>query len=381
VGWPLGGVQGHRLHQAHAGFRAGARHHARKENICHYAQRLSFDVDEKGKITGEGEALYVFYGKADNKATMFMPLLLPPGGFFATFQGGYRIRKFQVEGVVTPDGTVYIGGRPEKPMYLLNVYMLQKIYGWNVFPPPADDPGKPGLLQTGKRGEFWTMEAERYNTVSGMNYETLIFKTDEKFNMAKGCKIFCSQEPLDVKTSGDKLGELKCEFGAGPVKIEGNNEELEAEIDTGLFKVKAGAKYGKPGDLGRLIREERTSGCEDAPEGEAGTMKLEATRASLGFTNERNPITGDETFQIGIIEFPSNFGVGPVKGEIKQSLTLVVNSRCGVGARYSVKTKVGAEAEAEFGGMEELGVDGMKACANCGKEKETSVTVWAGNNL
>ena len=29
-----------------------------KENICHYAKSLSFDVDEHGKIKGEGEVLY-----------------------------------------------------------------------------------------------------------------------------------------------------------------------------------------------------------------------------------------------------------------------------------------------------------------------------------
>ena len=143
----------------------------------------------------------MFYGKGDNPALIMSPIPLPPGGFFTTFQGGYRIRKFKIEGTVTPDGTVYIGGRPEKPMYLLNICKLQKIFGWNVFPPPPDHPGQPGILKIGRRGNEWTMEATSHNNVSDMNYETLIYKTDRKFNMVKGCKIYCSKEPQATSAS------------------------------------------------------------------------------------------------------------------------------------------------------------------------------------
>lgn len=355
-----------------------------KENICHYAQQLSFDVDASGRIHGEGEALYVFYGKADQYATMMMPLPMPPGGFFATFPGGYRTRKFKVEGVLTPNGTVYIGGRPEKPMYLLNVYMFQKIYGWNVFPPPAGEPAKPGVLSIGKQGDRWTMEATRYNTVSGMKYETLIYKTDQKFEMVKGCKIYCQLEPIKGQKSAS-LDKIKCEASVGPVTIEGNQEELGVKVNMAGLKLTAGANYGKPGALGKLVKEEATAGCggfEDESLRSAGTESVGAGAAGMGFSNQRNPITGDETFSFGVDLAPKlpevDLGRG-AKGSnsLGWSAKLVVDSHCGIGAKFSLmqKTSVKEGAEGELGGM--------KAGASCSSGMTTSMsaTAWAGSNI
>jgi len=352
------------------------------ENLCHYVQKLSMDVDANGRITGEGEAIYVIYDKADVAATMMMPgIPFVPGGFFATFPGGYRLRKFDVKGQVMPDGTVYIGGRPEKPMYLLNVWMIQKIYGWNVFPPPANDPAKPGVLKIGKRGDTWSMEAFRQNAVSGMAYETVIYKTTKKYNMVKGCRVQCDSE------AKLKDAEKKCSFTAGPVKIEGNKQQLEAEVNMANFQIKAGANYGNEGDIDKLIKAQGKNQCT-AQEGlneEAGTMKAQATVNKIGFSSERNPITGDETFSFGIMEADISESKGPFGGEAKTSLKFVVNSRCGFGLKWSVAGKVGAEGSTEAAGFEGLdgadAVDGMKVGGGCAVEKELEVTTWASGNI
>ncbi len=361
-----------------------------KENICHYAQKLSFDVNEKGKIKGQGEAVYVFYGKGDNPVMMMSPIPLPPGGFFATFQGGYRIRKFKIEGTVTPDGTVYIGGRPEKAMYLLNVYMLQKLYGWNVFPPPPDHPGQPGILKIGKRGNEWTMEATSHNNVSDMNYETLIYKTDRKFNMVKGCKIYCSKEPEATSATIDpKFEKLKCGVSAGPVEIKGNGSVIEANakistpggLDIGEIKIEA--NYGKPGELEEAMKTEAKAGCAAAgeeggsEEGETpGSIQAQAKVLNFGFSMERNPIAGDETFGLGVIEAngPKAETAG---GEItpKASFQLVVNSHCGFGMKWEVKAEVATAAKEELGeGQGEIGV-------GCSQESSVEGTAWASSNI
>lgn len=388
-----------------------------KENICHYAQKLSLDVGEDGRIHGEGEALYVFYGKADNYAAMMLPLPLPPGGFFATFPGGYRTRKFKVEGVVTPSGTVYIGGRPEKPMYLLNVYMFQKIYGWNVFPPPVNDPAKPGILQIGKKGSYWTMEGGNTNAFSGMKYETLIYKTNTKFEMVKGCKIYCQEKPVEVKPTA-KLDEVKCNLSAGPVKVEGNGQDVSLQVDAGPVQVgadkegvssvgvkaggasvsvsrteasvgmdlgmlgfTAGANYGKPGELQKMMQLEAKSGCATGFETEVGKMSAGMSAGMLGFSNERNPISGDETFTFSVgasAKGPGGkLGALAAKSGLEPSLKLMVNSRCGIGMRFSVMGKGSAEAS----GSHE--VDGMKVGGGCSKGGKAGVTttVWAASNI
>lgn len=363
-----------------------------KENICHYAQKLSFDVDEKGTIDGQGEAVYVFYGKADNPALMMSPVPLPPGGFFATFQGGYRIRKFKIQGTVMPDGTVSIGGRPEKPLYLLNIYMWQKIYGWNVFPPPPDHPGQPGILKIGKRGTEWTMEGTSHNNVSGMNYETVIYKTSRKFNMVKGCKIYCSKEPMAQSMGIEKkVEEAKCGASAGPIEIKGNGSVIEASAKVStpggmnLGEIKVEANYGKPGELEEAMKKEATAGCAVAGEGEGGeegetpgSVKAHAKVLNFGFSVERNPIAGDETFGLGVIEAEGpkmETEEGGVKAEVtpKASFQLVVNSHCGFGMKWEVKAEVATGAEGEVGET--------KVGAGCSKEVSVEGTAWAGSNI
>ena len=363
-----------------------------KENICHYAKSLSFDVDEHCKIKGEGEVLYVFYGKADQYATMMMPIPVPPGGFFATFPGGYRTRKFKVEGTVTPDGSVYIGGRPTKPMYLLNVMMFQKIYGWNVFPPPANNVPKYGILHIGKRGDQLTMEATATIAASGMTFETLIFKTDERFNMVKACKIYCQEEAIKGAKSA-KIDKVKCEASVGPVTIEGNEEELGVKVDMAGLKVSAGANYGKKGDIGKLVKDEATSGCgglEDESKRAVGTESLGISAGGAGFSNQRNPITGDESFSFGVDMSPKlpsvDLGNGATgSNSLTGSAKLVVDSHCGIGAKFSIsqKTSVKVGGDSEFGGSEADGVAGMKMGASCSASETTtlSATAWAGSNI
>jgi len=341
------------------------------ENICHYAQKLSLDVTEDGAVSGKGEAVYVFYGKADNMMGMMVPLPMPPGGFFATFPGGYRVRKFEVRGQVEPDGSVFVGGRPEKEMYLLNVYEFQKIYGWNVFPPPENDPGAPGELRISKQGARWVMIGERTNKVSGMRYETTVFKSDRPFSMAKGCTILCPQGGLDKNTKKECQYSLK----GGPVQISSDGNDLTAtvqgggvmasvsstgaaggkveaggagaginvgaggetlggDISLGGLGVSAEANYGKPGELQKAMAAEKMAGCSTAGP-KVGTMKFGMTAGNAGWSVSRNPISGDETFSIG---GSASMGgsLGRTQTKASADVRLIVSSKCGVMTTFKV---------------------------------------------
>jgi tetratricopeptide (TPR) repeat protein len=393
------------------------------ENLCHYAQKTSFDVDENGNITGKGQAIYVIYDKADAYATMMLPLPVPPGGFFATFPGGYRVREFDIEGVVQPDGTVLIGGRSMKPMMLLNVYAFTKVYPWNVFPPPADDASKPGVLQIQRHDGTWTMEATRRGIKTGMNYQTVIYKTRQKRNMVKCCRVYC-EKPVEAKDSGDNqtIKDVKCSLGAGPasltaskdglegeldlgavkvsssgegmkgeasvggVKISGSSENLSVEVDTGAITAKVGADYGKPGDIAKLMKAQQANSCA-TPEGvneNAGTESMDLNlklgdgnliAQNVGFSNQRNPITGDETFSVG---FSGSASVGEgLKGEASWGAKLIVNSRCGFGVSFNAQESLGGEKS----GSGDIFGHEVSAKGSCSLERSQEVTVWASSTI
>jgi len=361
------------------------------ENICHYAQKLSLEVDKDGGITGKGEAVYVFYGKGDNPASMMLPLPMPPGGFFATFPGGYRVRKFDVGGQVLPDGSVYIGGRPEKEMYLLNVYEFQKIYGWNVFPPPVDHPGMPGELRISKQGTRWAMVGERTNKVSGMSYETTIFRSGSPFAMVKGCKILCPQsgveksvkpkcqlsakaDPVTISSDGKSVsaslsmkGGVAGEDGkvSTGINVEGGGETVGADLGMEAGGVNVGmtaeANYGKPGELQKAVNGENFAGCSSASP-TVGTMKSGVTvgskvagnGANVGWSSSRNAVSGDETFSVGgTVSGSYAFGPGGgLKAGVSGDMRLIISSKCGLMTTFKVQASGKASVDADPAGGE-----------------------------
>jgi hypothetical protein len=180
-------------------------------------------------------------------------------------------------------------------------------------------------------------------------------------------------------------------MSAGPVEIKGNGNVIEAsaKISAGegeekmdIAEVKVEANYGKPGAIQEAMEKEAMAGCASSEEGESGeepgSLKAHAKILNFGYSVERNPIAGDETFGLGVIEAngPSfEKEVGGVKGGVtpKASFQLVVNSHCGFGMKWEVKAEAGAEVEREMG---ETSVGVV-----CTQEASVEGTAWAGSNI
>ena len=189
-------------------------------------------------------------------------------------------------------------------------------------------------------------------------------------------------------TLDPKVEDAKCGVSVGPVEIKGNANVLEASAkvaagEMNIAEVKVEANYGKPGELEAAKKKDAEAGC--APEGEGGEegetpggVKGHAKILNFGFSVERNPIAGDETFGLGVIEAegPKMEGEeGGVKTEVtpKASFQLVVNSHCGFGMRWEVKAEVATGGETEVGKT--------KVGAGCSKEVSVEGTAWAGSNI
>lgn len=293
------------------------------------AKEFSMDISPTGSISGRGNVMFVYQGKAANPVAGLVPAVVAvgPGGFATNLKGGFQTRDWSFSGMVDADGNVEIQGVPSGQLDLLNVGKWQKISTWSPLPPDGPGAAMKGpfhmTLATGKesgphiRVDQWLDLGDRL--IRRVHYQAFIVKSDK---------------PITPDCRMDKAPEATCPA----------SEYLKTKVGMSSgqgLTVEASTTYQKGKDGVETSNETTTKmGSDMVNIDSTGKISGEVSKGMFTGSSEFNPTDGSYAVTVGIgIDTGSVLKDAPAG--ISQKIELVYDSKCGWGFKGTMGAKIG----------------------------------------
>ncbi len=293
------------------------------------AKEFSMDISPTGNITGRGNVMYVYQGKAASPIAGLVPatVAVGPGGFSSNLKGGFQHRDWSFSGTVDVDGNVEIQGMPSGQLDLLNVGKWQKISTWSPLPPDGPGAAMKGpfhmTLATGSESGPYIRVDQRLDLndrlIRSVHYQAFIVKSDKP--ITPDCKM-------------DKAPEATCPA----------SEYLKTKVGMSSgqgLTVEASTNYQKGKDGVESASETTTKMGNDLVNIDStGKISGEVSKGMFTGSTEFSPSDGSYAVSVGVgVDTGSVLKDAPAG--ISQKIELVYDSKCGWGLKGTMGAKFG----------------------------------------